>query len=475
MALILFLQIIKQKELQKTNTKAKAIILLSDDNIDYQDSTLQAAKDNRIRVFPMTIKSAINEKSKILSKETIGEYYISNTSKKLNYYIKDIIYMLQDGISTVDSDDDGLYDVFEVKGMLIANGNLLYSNPKSKDTDKDGLNDFLEMTSVLTINKKSGVRYIKDSKGERTRIFDCSSYPDNKDSDNDGILDKEDLSGLYHTCMNLKQLDTKGTKSQKNHKFISSNTDGYYYCSLCKQKIPVPDAEDEKILTKDDLLIMRSLQKTYLITAAEIYGGNKKYYEIELLHLEFKMDEIRSKKIYRNKYSYSDKNGKVIVDKKDGNLTFFPKNTKPTKCIPSLVKITSSNKKHYDGTDLKQLLFLVGLFPIAKEFKYILLFLDIGINEGLTVTTTLYLIIDKLIKEGNKIYFLRINRLITWDGINKDSEESIIQVGDWYIKILLDHSYGQTPTAKGHVEQKHFDNYYDKYGKGKGNLVTYYF
>lgn len=462
------------KELQKTSTKAKAIILISDDNIDYQDSTLQAAKENRIRVFPMTIKSAINEKSKMLAKKTIGEYYISKTSKKLNYYIKDIIYLLQDGISTLDSDNDGLYDVFEVEGMLIANGNLLYSNPEVKDTDNDGLSDFLEMTSVLTANKKSGVRYIKNSKGERIRIFDCSSYPDNKDSDNDGILDKEDLSGLYHTCMNLKQLEAKGTKSQKDHKFSSSVIEGFYYCSLCKQKIPVPDAEDEKILTNDDLLLMRSLQKTYLITAAEIYGGNKKYYEIELLHLEFKMDEIRNKGIYRNKYSYSDKNGKVILDKKEGSLTFFPKDTKPTKCIPKLVKITSSNKKHYDGTDIKLLLLFAGMFPLAKELKYILFFLDIGVNEGLSVTTGLDFIIDELIKNGNKKYLLRMNRLYTWIGINEDSEESIIQVGDSYILVILDHSYGQTPTAKGHVEQKHFDNYYDKYGKGKGNLVTYF-
>lgn len=181
------------------------------------------------------------------------------------------------------------------------------------------------MTSDLTTNKKSGVRYIKDSKGERTRIFNCSSYPDNKDSDNDGNLDKVDLSGLYHTCSNLKQLDVKGTKNQKIHKFSSSDIDGYYYCSLCKQKIAVPDSEDKKILTKGDLLLMRSLQKTYLISAAEFYAGNKNYYEIELLHLEFKMNEIRSKEIYRYKYSYCDKNGKVILDKKEGSLTFFLK------------------------------------------------------------------------------------------------------------------------------------------------------
>lgn len=114
------------------------------------------------------------------------------------------------------------------------------------------------------------------------------------------------------------------------------------------------------------------------------------------------------------------------------------------------------------------------MLPIAKELQFILLFLDIGVNNGLSVTTTLDLIISKLIKNGAKKYLLRMNRLYTWAGINEDSEESIIQVGDSYILVLLDHSYGQTPTAMGHIEQKHFDNYFDKYGKGKGNLVTYY-
>lgn len=70
-------------QVQKTSTKAKAIIIISDDNIDYQDSTLQAAKENQIRVFPMTIKSAINEKSKMLAKETIGEYYIAIRKRRI--------------------------------------------------------------------------------------------------------------------------------------------------------------------------------------------------------------------------------------------------------------------------------------------------------------------------------------------------------------------------------------------------------
>lgn len=188
------------QQLEKVKSKSKAIIVISNNNIGYQDRTLEKAKKSRVRVFPITVDKSLNAKSKKLANETIGEYYNGATLNKLKYSVKDALYLIQDGINTSDNDNDGLYDVFETKGMRIINGKLLYSNPKVKDSDKDSLSDLKEMTASKTKNNKSGVKYIKNNKGKRIRIFYCSSYPMKKDSDGDGIRDDKDESRLYHTC-----------------------------------------------------------------------------------------------------------------------------------------------------------------------------------------------------------------------------------------------------------------------------------
>lgn len=43
------------------------------------------------------------------------------------------------------------------------------------------------------------------------------------------------------------------------------------------------------------------------------------------------------------------------------------------------------------------------------------------------------------------------------------------------MKIVLDHSYGQQPAVKGHVEAKEFETYYNKKYKMKGSQLTHYF
>ena len=44
-------------------------------------------------------------------------------------------------VDTTDSDGDGLYDVWEIKGMRAANGWVVRSDPNKKDTDGDGYDD----------------------------------------------------------------------------------------------------------------------------------------------------------------------------------------------------------------------------------------------------------------------------------------------------------------------------------------------
>lgn len=61
---------------------------------------------------------------------------------------------------------------------------------------------------------------------------------------------------------------------------------------------------------------MRSLQEAYLICLAERKAGNKKYYQQEPEKLLKKMEAIRALSLYKGEYSYSDRKGNYIFNKK---------------------------------------------------------------------------------------------------------------------------------------------------------------
>lgn len=52
-------------------------------------------------------------------------------------------------IDTTDTDGDGLYDIYETAGMMIPNGQVIYTDPNDTDSDDDGLDDDKEMGMPL--------------------------------------------------------------------------------------------------------------------------------------------------------------------------------------------------------------------------------------------------------------------------------------------------------------------------------------
>lgn len=401
------------QQLDNVKTKSKAIIVISDDNIGYQEKTLEKAKEKNVRIFPISVDKSMNAESKKLAEKTIGEYYNGVSLNKLKYSVKDALYLIQDGINTKDEDNDGLYDVFETKGMRIINGKLLYSNPNEKDSDKDGLSDFNEMTSSKTKDNKSGVKYIKNNKGKRIRIFYCSSYPKKKDSDGDGIRDDKDESRLYHTCTEYEKNRMENPYIEKEHKWSPTGT-GYYKCKTCKKKINTPEREDKKVLSKLNLMKMRTLQECYLICLAERKAGNKKYYQNEIDKLLLSMESIRRLPWYKGKYSYSDKEGNYIIDKKLENIKKPKKRNQNTKIITRSEQITKKNIRHYDGTDLAVLSFILGFCGFGPEFQFLMTFVNMGVNENIGVTDTLDLIILTIKKKHKQLSvdLLKLNRII---------------------------------------------------------------
>lgn len=140
-------------------------------------------------------------------------------------------------------------------------------------------------------------------------------------------------------------------------------------------------------------------------------------------------------------------------------------------------RITKENKRHYDGTDLAVLSFALGLLGAGVEFNLLMTFINIGVNEKIGITDALDLISLKIKKSYKQLSVSlgKMNRIISLYQIFDSSKETSVKLGDWYIKIVLDHSYGQKPTVRGHVEAKEFETYYNKKYVMKGSELTHYF
>ena len=56
-----------------------------------------------------------------------------------------------------DNDEDGLADIFEIAGMRLENGTVIYTNPLEKDSDKDNLADGVEIVPEYQFLSGSGI------------------------------------------------------------------------------------------------------------------------------------------------------------------------------------------------------------------------------------------------------------------------------------------------------------------------------
>jgi pimeloyl-ACP methyl ester carboxylesterase len=83
-----------------------------------------------------------------------------------------------------DKDQDGLWDYYEINGIRLGNGVIIYTDPTNPDTDGDGLLDGEEVEMVL------------NEDGKTVHHFIIHSDPTKYDSDGDGYSDAEDLAPL---------------------------------------------------------------------------------------------------------------------------------------------------------------------------------------------------------------------------------------------------------------------------------------
>ncbi len=183
----------------------KIILLICDGDINYVQETVQQAVDKDIKIYAVNVGyHASSEQLKKMADQTNGSYYYATTSDDILEALSKIQEETIEDIDTKDTDGDGLYDVYEEKGIRVSNGEIIYTDPLKADTDEDGISDYEELGGVITRtigNEKSTNLSlpISERKSIRTTVAKKQkSSPRLKDTDGDGIADKKDPKPKEH-------------------------------------------------------------------------------------------------------------------------------------------------------------------------------------------------------------------------------------------------------------------------------------
>lgn len=298
-------------ELKKGQNENRMLILVCDGNVDYEKEVVEEAKKNKVRIFSVNIGYASsNATLKKYAEETGGEYFYCPSVDKVETVYAELKGKTLDKVDETDKDGDGLYDIYETQGLRLKNGKVIRTKTTSKDTDGDGLSDYEEVgikySQVVPkrMQKKFGKRGV-----QKIVYFDLYSNPTKKDTDKDGISDLRDPYPWHGYC------GGRNAEWAENHKYELQNN-GHYVCKRCKKDVKSPELEDTEILTVEDQQKVLSYTQFISLIAVNRAKQMKKYEPgrtEKLLYNE--ICKIRSKKIYKGKYSYRDKEKNCIVEK----------------------------------------------------------------------------------------------------------------------------------------------------------------
>lgn len=158
------------------------IFLLSDDDMKINETVLNKAKKNDIKLFVCNVENQNNFNNfKKMIADVGGYYYMADTSQNITSSMLHFYSMRKDGVDWKDTDKDGMPDVFEQKGIRVDYGKVIKSDENKSDTDGDGVSDFDEI---------NGSRIFIYDYFEQPRFsLHMESDPSLKDTDGDGYED----------------------------------------------------------------------------------------------------------------------------------------------------------------------------------------------------------------------------------------------------------------------------------------------
>ena len=173
------------------------IIMICDGDVNYVQSTIDRAISNGAAVYTINVINGNNSLLQKIADQTGGEYYYAATTEEIVAKMNNIRQDTLGNVDMTDTDGDGLYDVYETKGMRIQNGVVVKTNPLHPDTDKDGISDADEFIGPRELNIPFGPHYVDMdfAIGKYSCVvFRAKSNPNTCDTDEDTVLDKDDLN-----------------------------------------------------------------------------------------------------------------------------------------------------------------------------------------------------------------------------------------------------------------------------------------
>lgn len=212
--------------LASVRNSEKMILLVSDGESSINDSYINVAKENGITINTVYIgKGADNSLLQSIAHQTGGQYFKAVTADELIEIYSEII--IDQKIDSTDSDNDGIPDIFEISGMRLSNGRIIYTDPTTPDTDGDGLSDGEEIKVTPTFWVNTIFDELNIPFSISAYIFEIYSDPNRKDTDGDGISDYFDTHPKEIT-FSEEDLNTDASKLIKENASYIINAASYY-------------------------------------------------------------------------------------------------------------------------------------------------------------------------------------------------------------------------------------------------------
>ncbi len=134
-------------------SKQRMLILICDGGVYYSEEIVALAKKDNIVIHCINVVNGDSDGMKRIAKETGGNFFYLATSSGIENIIAELKGTTVDLIDIKDTDKDGLYDVYELKGMRMSNGKIVYTDPNQSDSNGDGISDYDAMGGKPVVEK----------------------------------------------------------------------------------------------------------------------------------------------------------------------------------------------------------------------------------------------------------------------------------------------------------------------------------
>ena len=122
--------------------KEKMLVLVCDGDVDDCMAPMQEAVEKGVKIYCINVLDGDARKLEEIAEATGGLYYYAATAGDVENAVSELQGDTIESVDMTDSDGDGLYDVYEIRGMRLPNGQTVYTDPQKSDTDGDGISDY---------------------------------------------------------------------------------------------------------------------------------------------------------------------------------------------------------------------------------------------------------------------------------------------------------------------------------------------